>query len=289
MPSSTLQRAAERLLSRSFLALAALLLLCGDAPAGGPPVQLAQAGSGSCGDSEITVVPLAGGRTLFSVNDPCRAGQAVSFTYAGIPFQRALDAQGRLDFTLDCFAGDGTPVAIAFQDGSTFTRNAVARDMNRVSKISVLWSAPVNLDLHAFEYAANFGKLGHVWAGAPSSPDMAKQNGRDEGRGRGFMGFKSDGRNGANHLEVYTFWHHRRETSGVVRLALDYESRGFTPNGETCGSGRFAEVAFLVLKFSNGGQFKRSEGAFEAAACGTALSEQARYNDKAIPDLFLGK
>ena len=81
-------------------------------------MQLAQTEPGSCGESEITVVPLAGGRTLFSINDPCRARQAVSFTYAGIPFQRALDAHGRLDFTLDCFAGDGTPVAIAFQDGS---------------------------------------------------------------------------------------------------------------------------------------------------------------------------
>lgn len=266
----------------------ALLILSPDrAEAAGP--QVAQAVSGPCGDPTITVLPLPGGRSQFSITDACRARQTVRFDYAGVPFLQVLDAAGRLDFILDCFAGDGTPVEIAFQDGSVFTRNAVARDMKRVSKISVLWSAEVNLDLHAFEYAAALGKRGHVWAGAPSSPDLARQNGRAEERGQGFMSHVSAGLNGESKLEVYTFWHHRRQPRGVVRLALDFESRGSTPNGETCGGGRLAEVRFLVLQLTNGGQFTRSQGAFEAAACGVSLSDQARYNDKAIPDLFVGK
>lgn len=270
-----------------ILSLASLIPEPAEAEA--PRPQTAQAVSGPCGDPTITVLPLPGGRSQFSITDACRARQTVTFNYAGVPFQQVLDAAGRLDFILDCFAGDGTPVQIAFQDGSVFSRNAVARDMKRVSKISVLWSAEVNLDLHAFEYAAALGKRGHVWAGAPSSPDLARQNGRAEERGQGFMSHVSSGLNGESKLEVYTFWHHRRQPRGVVRLALDYESRGSTPDGETCGGGRLAEVRFLVLQLSQGGQFTRSQGAFEAAACGVSLSEQARYADKAIPDLFIGK
>ena len=246
--------------------------------------QLAQA---SCGEPTITVVPLAGGRTQFSITDPCRAGQAVTFTYVGVPFQRRVGNGGRLDFILDCFAGDGSPVAIAFEDGSTFSRNAVARDMGRVSKVSVLWSANVNLDIHAFEYAAGFGKPGHVWAAAPSSPEDSRSMARAEGRGRGFISHVSDGGNAGSHLEVYTFWHHRRQDRGVIRLALDYASRGSTPQGETCGNGRMAEVEFLVLKLSRGGEFSRTEGVFQPADCGAPLSEQARYSTKAIPDLFI--
>ncbi len=249
--------------------------------------ELAQSLPAACDEPSIAVLPLAGGRTQFSITDPCRAGQAVTFTYVGVPFQRKVDSSGRLDFILDCFAGDGSPVEIGFQDGSTFSRNAVARDMGRVSKVSVLWSANVNLDIHAFEYAANFGKPGHVWAAAPSSPADARSMARAEGRGRGFISHVSDGGNVGSHLEVYTFWHHRRQDGGVIRLALDYASRGSMPQGETCGDGRMATVEFLVLKLSRGGDFSRTEGAFQPAACGAPLTEQARYSTKAIPDLFI--
>lgn len=255
--------------------------------AGSERAQLAQSQPTGCAEPSIAVLPLAGGRTRFSITDPCRAGQMVTFTYVGVPFQRKVDSGGRLDFILDCFAGDGSPVEIGFQDGSTFSRNAVARDMGRVSKISVLWSANVNLDLHAFEYAASFGKPGHVWAASPSSPEDARSVARAEGRGRGFISHVSDGGNLGSHLEVYTFWHHRRQDRGVIRLALDYASRGSTPQGETCGSGRMAEVEFLVLRLSRGGEFSRTEGVFQRAACGAPLSEQARYSTKAIPDLFI--
>ncbi|MDJ0945901.1 MAG: hypothetical protein QNJ30_20735 [Kiloniellales bacterium] len=249
--------------------------------------QLSQARVADCAEPSITTQPMAGGRTRFSIADPCRAGQTVTFTYVGVPFQRKVDSGGRLDFILDCFAGDGSPVQIGFEDGSTFSRNAVARDMARVSKVSVLWSANVNLDIHAFEYAAGFGKPGHVWAAAPSSPEDSRRLSREEGQGRGFISHVSDGGNLGSHLEVYTFWHHRRQNGGVIRLALDYASRGSMPQGETCGGGRMAEVEFLVLKLSRGGEFSRTEGVFQPAACGAPLSEEARYSTKAIPDLFI--
>ena len=255
--------------------------------AGKGSLQLAQSQPTGCAEPSIAVLPLAGGRTQFSITDPCRAGQMVTFTYVGVPFQRKVDGAGRLDFILDCFAGDGSPVEIGFQDGSTFSRNAVARDMGRISKVSVLWSANVNLDIHAFEYAASFGKPGHVWAAAPSSPEDARSVARAEGRGRGFISHVSDGGNVGSHLEVYTFWHHRRQDRGVIRLALDFASRGSMPQGENCGSGRMAEVEFLVLRLSRGGEFSRTEGVFQRAACGAPLSEQARYSTKAIPDLFI--
>ena len=289
MKSPVLERAPFPAKPVGVLALAAAVfavcaLLPGPSSAGSEGAQVAQA---SCPEPTIAVQPLAGGRSQFSITDPCRAGQAVTFTYVGVPFQRQLGGDGRLDFILDCFAGDGTPVEIAFQDGARFSRNAVARDMGRVSKVSVLWSANVNLDIHAFEYAAPFGKPGHVWAASPSSPEDARRMARSEGRGRGFISHVSDGGNAGSHLEVYTFWHHRRQDRGVIRMALDYASRGSMPQGETCDGGRVAEVEFLVLKLSNSGEFSRTEGVFESAACGAALSEQARYSTKAIPDLFI--
>ena len=274
-------------LAVTIAALASLASFVAPSSAETDGAQLAQSSPASCAEPAIGVQPLAGGRSRFSIADPCRAGQAVTFKYVGVSFQRKVGSDGRLDFILDCFAGDRSPVEIGFEDGSTLSRNAVARDMARVSKVSVLWSANVNLDIHAFEYAARFGKPGHVWAAAPSSPDDARRVSRAEGRGRGFISHVSDGGNLGSHLEVYTFWHHRRQDGGVIRLALDYASRGSTPQGETCGSGPMAEVEFLVLKLTRGAEFSRTEGAFQPAACGAPLSEEARYSSKAIPDLFI--
>ena len=83
----------------------------------------------------------------------CHPNETVQISYAGAEFLRKLNAWGALDFTLDCFAGTSSVVDVRFGDNTRKTIPVVARDLDKVSKIAVLWRAPVNLDLHVFEYA----------------------------------------------------------------------------------------------------------------------------------------
>ncbi len=157
--------------------------------------------------------------------------------------------------------------------------------MAGLSKVAVIWQAPVNLDLHVYEYAARHGESGHVWPGAPSSADAAEAETRASKRGRGFLSTSDDGRGDGDKVEVYTFWHHAEQRSGLVATALDYETRGASPNADTCGSGVHASVVYETFILDPRGQLSRERGAIAPATCGSQLTGAGRYMEDAVPDL----
>src|SRR5262249_37413778 len=145
-----------------------------------------------------------------AVDTPCRADQLVTFTYAGAVFIQWLDARGHATFVLDCFAGEDERVSITFEDGATVVqRPLVGADIRNLSKVAIVWSSSVDLDLHAFEYSAGFGSPGHVWSEHPRSLDEATAEGDQDGRGHGFLSTMGAGGAVGMNLEVYTFVHQR--------------------------------------------------------------------------------
>ena len=206
--------------------------------------------------------------------------------YAGIEFMRRLDDGGNLTTQIDCIAGDGFPADLIFEDGSRSSLQVMALDLARVTKIAVLWRAPVNLDLHAFEYAAKPGKPGHVWAGAPSSARASEAGTAETRRGRGFMSSLSTGAEGGTKLEVYTFWRSPEQKGGVVSMALDYESRAREPQDpDTCGNGLYSEIRYETILFDRNVSYKQQFASLASIACNIQLSGLARYNNKTIPEI----
>ncbi len=258
---------------------------------GQPPLSSASAAniqppsSKSCGAAEISTAALPAAHMAISIKaTDCRANEPVTIEYAGARFVRQLDEAGELSFTLDCFAGTSSKVLISFADGARGAIDVTARDLGRVSKVAVIWKAPVNLDLHAFEYAASYGEPGHVWAASPSSPNDAWEKTLATGRGHGFI-TAADGNAEGDKYEVYTFWHHEEQTSGAIEMAVDFESRGDTPSGDMCGNGPLSQVAFEVVMLSRHGEVTRQQAMMLPMECGATLTQSARYNKSVIPVL----
>jgi hypothetical protein len=239
----------------------------------------------ACGEPDVSLSPEAGGLTRISVASLCRAGEIVSVTYAEATLVERLDASGHAKITLDCFAGEAAPVAIAFEDGTSVTREPVTDDLQRYSKVAILWSSSVDLDLHAFEYAAAATDPGHVWSGAPSSFAEAEARARQEKRGHGFLSTAGAGRAIGMNVEVYTFVHFPRERAAGVKMGVDFMSRGARAEGEYCGTGRYAELQFKAYVLERGRVARALDLAFASLPCGTDISDAARINSRLIPEL----
>jgi hypothetical protein len=208
--------------------------------------------------------------------------------YDGIEIVQSLDQTGKMATVFDCFLGDKIPLTVSFQDGPTMPVQLQTLDLDRVTKIAVTWKGSVNLDLHAFEYAAGLSDENHVWAGAPSSRWLAEDRKRRDHRGHGFISYMSDGKTEGAQLEVYTFVHEPQQTAGAITLALDYESRARRPRDpDTCGTGLYADLEYKVFVWRPGGRVSRSRGVFSAVECDQPTDEIARYSDKALPQLLL--
>lgn len=143
--------------------------------------------AGACGVPETKTEPLAAGRMQLTLVSSCRAGQEIVWSYGGAEFAAKLDAAGKLDVIVDCFAGATTPVDMTLADGTELSLPVTALDLDKVTKVAVIWRAAVDLDLHAFEYAAQAGEPGHVWSGGPGSLDAARERLDKASRGAGFL------------------------------------------------------------------------------------------------------
>ena len=125
----------------------------------------------------------------------------------------AWTSSGRLDMNFDCFLGDKVASdGLDFQDGPLLPIQLRTLDLDRITMVAVVWKGGVNLDLHAFEYAAKLSDENHVWAGAPSSRWQAEERKRRDSRGHGFISFASDGSSEGDQIEVYTFVHEPNRT-----------------------------------------------------------------------------
>lgn len=239
-----------------------------------------------CPTPEIETVPLSGGRMRVDITSPCRAGQLATLRYGPYGLGQALDGAGKATMVLDMFLGRDEKATAEFQDGSRRPLTVVGKDLTKVSKVAVAWRAAINLDLHAFEYTAKAGDAGHVWSGATPSVDAIADKVSKSGRGQGVMSSTADAATVGDRIEVYTFWHGDGEHRGVVTMALDYETRGDKPAGETCGDGKLASLEVTVWRLGRGASAATSEQRLlSAVPCGVILAREVRFNPDSMPHL----
>ena len=236
----------------------------------------------------ISVEPVSAGLSQIAITAPCMPYGRVRFRYDAIEMIRMLDAYGRLTFVFDCFLGDKPPLIIAFDDGSSVSTPLRTVDLDRITKIAVVWRGKVNLDLHAYEYAAGPSDAGHIWSGAPSSRwDVEDRRGRDK-RGHGFLSFASNGSDEGDQLEVYTFVHEPSQKAGAVTLALDYESPAVSSKQpDAWCTGLYVDLEYKVFVWHPNGHVSRSRGSFAPQDCYQASDQAVRYISRVLPDLVL--
>ncbi len=249
------------------------------------PTPAVRTGATECGPDRISARAINGGRVEINVDTPCRPGQSVVVRYGVFELKRQLDGAGRGIVILDLFQGKSPAVSLQIGTSPAQPVSLDAVDLSGISKAAVVWQAPVNLDLHIYEYAARHGDAGHIWPGAPSTAEAAETEARASQRGRGFLSTSDDGRADGDKVEVYTLWHHAEQRSGLVATALDFETRGAAPSADTCGDGAHASVVYETFLLNARGELSRERGVIAPATCGSQLAGAGRYMEDAVPDL----
>ena len=221
------------------------------------------------------------------VTSPCRAAQNFNWSYGGADFAASLDGTGRHEIMVDAFAGTSTPVEIKFADETVLALPIEALDLDKVSKVALLWHDQVDLDLNAFEYAALPGNAGHISTATPSSLPAAREWIEKSGRGHGFLSTPStdavSAQPGRDRLQIYTFLHKAGQAFGLVTTSVDFATRGERAAPPYCGKEAQAEIPFRVVTWSRLGQVGQETGVIAAADCGQVLAQAARLNPAALP------
>ena len=248
-------------------------------------LETGSAESGSCNPATVQAKAVLGGRVQVAVDSECRRSQKVVVRYGSYELSHTLDAKGHGDFMIDLFLGRDEGAQLGFADGTAQGVPATSADATEVAKVAVIWTAPVDLDLHAYENGLGSGKLGHLWSGRRSTAEAAKAAASETGRGAGFISSVSDASTEGTRIEVYTYFPSPDQDSAAVSLTLDYATRGSTPAGPYCGQSALAEVPFEVVSINARGEARRESGRISAAKCDDPLSEAARHARGVVPDL----
>lgn len=221
-----------------------------------------------------------GGSSLVTVTSDCRAGDAFELVHAGLRFGAVFDGNGVARVTLPVIDDKGG-VAARFLSGDEVAGplNVNWRELAKTQRVAVAWDGGVDLNLHAFEYAASFGEEGHVWEESPRGFRLVRRSGG--GYLDSFPAQVEDGQS----IEVYTFWISRRSPRGVARIALDYASRGGLPEGAFCADGPLASPGYVVVRSTGGVAETPRRGRFAPAPCGQTLDDSVRYASGALPDV----
>jgi hypothetical protein len=249
------------------------------------------ASADECRDTaaDVKAQPLPGGRTQILVRSPCRHGEKAGLQYGPIVMRRTLDDKGNAEFVADMFLGSDVETTITFADGQKQRVQLAAGDLSDVIKVAIVWDAPVNLDLHALEYATAPGEAGDVWSGAPRDAGAASALIANDGRAHGFMSTTDDGKGDGAKAEVFTLFANNQQSRGVIAIALDYETRGSVPSGDACDNGKYAQVPIQIFTRARKGTVDRQDGLISSAPCGKTLRTDDRYRTGVVPDIRIHK
>lgn len=244
------------------------------------PAPPAASDAGDCAAPAIRSVAFAGAASLVEIADICRRGETFEVEHAGLRFGGRLDDAGGARLTIPVM-DEGGAARVVFADGAEtpVTLDHNWRELRLTLRVAVAWTDPVDLDLHAFEYAATFNSDGHVWEKHPSGFRLVRRSG-----GGYLESFGAVTPNGQS-IEVYTFWANSRARRGVARIALDLASRGDTPEGDFCAGGALAAPDYLVVRSERGEVKSTARGRFTPARCGLTLDAETRYASGALRDL----
>ncbi|HSF92474.1 MAG TPA: hypothetical protein VLA51_09745, partial [Paracoccaceae bacterium] len=97
-----------------------------------------------------------------------RSGQIVTIEHAGLQFSERTSAGGTLSISFPAMS-EISFITATFEDGAQGEASLSVRDAGKVERMAIVWSAPVELDLHAYEGGGARSDGNHVWEGAPRS------------------------------------------------------------------------------------------------------------------------
>lgn len=189
------------------------------------------------------------------VSSRCRADQVVTLSHADFSFSARTDNRGVFSTTIPAFTSTAI-VDVIFQDGAKASAKVSLRDATALERLAIVWSVPVNLDLHAFEGDADENSEGHVWVNNPRTY-------RDTliGGGGFLETFGDSSIEGGSMAEVYSLPSSRIRRQTNVSLDLRINNID-----AYCGN----PMALRTVRSENGGEITKREFNLRLPKCGIA-------------------
>ncbi len=206
------------------------------------------------------------GAIRLSFESGCRANEKVRVTLGIREQQLRLDDKGSGTIVF-IVTEPANRFDVLYQDGSTAEVTAIASGLNDIMRISLLWSAPVNLDLHVLEPRGLIGGKG----------DATRGRNAVEFNLKGTIDIEDDGSGLGPFRESYLFPGRIAEPESIFSIFVENVTRGRLPESDYCGSGEFAKIELTVIILDRG---KVREQPFEMAAapCGAHLGDQVYFH-----------
>ena len=239
----------------------------------------------NCPKPKITLSAIPAGFTKISVSSKCHSNQSLKIKYDRVVFNRDLDSEGKLEFALDCFAGDRKPIRFIFEDKMEFQKYPITVNMDQISKVAVIWNSQNDINLHAYEYSPAANKSNHLWQNKTSSYSVASKITNSTNNGHGFISSVSNiSDNKIQKIEVYTYLHPASEVNQVIKLALSYRTHK-KPQVSTasCKNQKDSHINYETTHLIRNGDLQLSSGSLLINDCDLSLQDQTK--SKAIADL----
>ena len=155
----------------------------------------------------------------------CYANETVMFTHDDLIFHMQMPAEGVLKVQVPALA-EVAKVSASFAIGDKVTATTVVDSLPFYDRVVISWSGRGGAELHAREFGAQYGELGHVWRGQPR--DVGALSG---GEGGFLIRLGTPDLSIAGQAEVYTFPTGISSQVGDVAVSVETEV-----TEENCGT-----------------------------------------------------
>jgi len=166
---------------------------------------------------EATATAQAAAMIKYTLTAPCLAGAKVVISHSDLMFSGIMPDDGTLTTEIPALTKDAM-VRAFFTTGETIETSLSVDSFDLYDRVLVQWRGATGVQIHAREFGANYGDVGHVWSGSTRGMSAIS-----EGQG-GYLTTLGDSTlDGAHIAEVYTFPSALTRMSGAVDLTIETE------------------------------------------------------------------
>lgn len=160
---------------------------------------------------------LDGGLIKLSLDAPCYPNERVTIHHNGLMFTETTDNDGGLSTIVPALS-ERAVVMMQFSNGDGAVVQAHIEGLDLYGRAVLQWRGDAGFQLHAREFGADYGSVGHVWAGSEAPFDSALDN------NQGFVVKLGNAAVPEPQLaEVYTYPLAKAEKRGTIDLTIEAE------------------------------------------------------------------
>lgn len=165
----------------------------------------------------MSAEPAAGALIDVGLTAPCHGGDTVMFVHENLMFHMLLPQDGMLKVLIPALH-EAANVRASFANGDMVEAATVVDSLAFYDRVVISWMGQSGAELHAREFGAAYGEVGHVWREQPR--DVGALAG---GQGGFLLSLGNSDVSVAGQAEVYTFPTGISSQVGDVKVSVEAE------------------------------------------------------------------